>query len=43
MAEGYGANLIKFPEKVRDMVSHVNNRLGTFPCSIKIRIHHNLR
>ena len=43
MAEGYGAKLIKYPEKVRDMVSQVKNRLGHFPCSIKIRIHHDLR
>eukprot|EP00795_Rhopilema_esculentum_P002264 gene2264-17875_t len=42
MAEGYGANLIKYPEKIRDMVLQVKGRLGNFPCSIKIRIHNNL-
>ena len=43
MAEGYGANLIKYPEKVRDMVSQVKGRVGEFPCSIKIRIHRDLK
>lgn len=42
MAEGYGAKLIKHPEKIRDMVTQVKGRLGAFPCSVKIRIHHDL-
>ncbi len=43
MAEGYGAHLIKHPEKISDMVKHVKNKLNQFPCSIKIRIHSDLR
>ena len=43
MAEGYGAHLIKHPELIRDMVLQTKNRVENFPCSIKIRIHHDLR
>eukprot|EP00794_Sanderia_malayensis_P006053 gene6053-6755_t len=43
MAEGYGAHLIKYPDQISDMVQQVKNRVGDFPCSIKIRIHSDLR
>ena len=42
MAEGYGANLIKHPEVVVDMVRQAKAKSG-LPVSIKIRIHDDLR
>ncbi|XP_002739522.1 tRNA-dihydrouridine(20a/20b) synthase [NAD(P)+]-like [Saccoglossus kowalevskii] len=45
MANGFGANLIKHPELVKDMVQQTRNKIQDekFSVSIKIRLRHNLR
>jgi tRNA-dihydrouridine synthase 4 len=42
MRDGYGGGLLKKPELVKDMVSHVY-RMSNLPVSIKIRIDHDLQ
>jgi len=44
MAEGIGAHLIKHPDLICDMIKQTKQRVGNeFPCSIKIRVHPDLR
>jgi len=43
MQGGYGAQLLKSPELVRDMVRQARSRTGNLPVSIKIRVDKDLR
>ena len=43
IGEGIGAHMMTQPELVRDMVRQTKNRARDIPCSIKIRIHKDLR
>ncbi|KAG9291595.1 hypothetical protein G9A89_022014 [Geosiphon pyriformis] len=43
ISEGIGAHLLSNPELVKDMIQQVKGRGLSIPCSIKIRIHSDLR